>query len=96
MSLNHQLPRYMTCRPNPGSCAVDPPHQLWRNLYRYGFLPFCLIKNALTKIRTDQSLLLVITPAWKTQLRFATLISMSVEDPIIVPNDKRLFSGPQG
>ena len=41
--LNHQLPKYMSWHPDPGSCAVDSLQHSWRNLYGYAFPPFCLI-----------------------------------------------------
>ena len=64
--LNHQLPKYMSWHPDPGSCAVDSLQHYWRNLYRYAFPPFCLIGKVLAKVRQAQSLLLIVTPAWQT------------------------------
>ena len=60
--LNHQLPKYMSWHPDPGSCAVDSLQHPWRNLYRYAFPPFCLIGKILAKVRKDQSLLLIVIP----------------------------------
>ena len=84
--LNHQLPKYMSWHPDPGSCAVDSLQHSWRNLYGNAFPPFCLIGKVLAKARKDQSLLLIITPAWQTQPWYAALLSMSVQHPIILPN----------
>ena len=94
--LNHQLPKYMSWHPDPGSCAVDSLQHSWRNLYGYAFPPFRLIVKVLDKAMKDQPLLLVITPAWQTQPWYAVLLSMSVQHPIILPNLTTFLQGPQG
>ena len=77
--LNHQLPKYMSWHPDPGSCPVDSLQNSWRNLYGYAFPPFCLIGKVLAKVRKDQSLLLIVTPTWQTQPWYAALLAMSVQ-----------------
>ena len=94
--LNHQLPKYMSWHPDPGSCAVDSLQHSWRNLYGYAFPPFCLIGKVLAKVRKDQSLLFIVTPAWQTQPWYAALLAMSVQHPIILPNLTTLLQGSQG
>ena len=84
--LNHQLPKYMPWHPDPDSCAVDSIQHTWRNLQRYAFPPFCLIRKVLAKVRKDQSLLVIVTPAWQTQSWYAALFAMSVQHPIILSN----------
>ena len=86
----------MSWHPDPGSCAVDSHQHSWRNLYGYAFPPFCLIGKVLAKVRKDQSLLLIVTPAWQTQPWYAALLAMSVQHPIILPNLTTLLQGPQG
>ena len=61
--LNHQLKKYMSWHSHPCSCAVDSLQRSWRNLYGYVFPPFCLIGKVLAKVKKDQSLLLILTPA---------------------------------
>ena len=51
--LNHQLPKYMSWYPDPGSCAVGSLQHSWRDLYGYAFPPFCLIGKVLAKITND-------------------------------------------
>ena len=94
--LNNQLPKYMSWHPDPGSCAVDSLQHSWRNLYGYAFSPFWLIGKVLAKVRKDQSLLLIVTPAWQTQPWYAALLAMSVQHPIILPNLTTLLQGSQG
>ena len=94
--LNHQLPKYMSWHPDPGSFPVDSLQHSWRNLYGYAFPPFCLIGKVLAKVRKDQSLLLIVTPAWETQPWYATLLAMAVQNPIILPNLTTLLQGSQG
>ena len=59
------------------------------------FPPFCLIGKVLAKVRKDQSLLFIVTPAWQTQPWYAALLAMSVQHPIIRPNLTTLLQGPQ-
>ena len=49
----------------------------------------------LAKVRKDQSLLLLRTPAWQTQPWYATLLAMSVQHPITLPNLITLLQDPQ-
>ena len=86
----------MSKHPDPGSCIADSLQHSWRNLYGYAFSPFCLIGKVLAKVRMDQSLLLIVTPAWQTQPWYATLLSMSVQHSIIPANLTTLLQGPQG
>ena len=94
--LNHQLPKYMSWHPDQGSSAVDSLQHSWRNLYEYAFPPFYLIGKVIAKVRKDQSLLLIITPAWQTQPWHVASLSMSVQHPIILSNLNTLLQGPQG
>ena len=69
----------MSWHPDRGGCAVDS--------LSYAFPPFCIIGKVLTKVRKDQSLLLVIKPAWQTQPWYTTLRSMSVHHPSLTQSD---------
>lgn len=66
--LNNQLPKNRPQQPGPGSCAVDSLQHSWRELYGYAFPPFCLIRKVLAKAMKERAQLLIITPAWQTQL----------------------------
>ena len=94
--LNHRLPKYMSWHPEPGTYAVDSHQHSWRDLYGYAFPPFCLIGKVLAKVRKNQSLLLIVTPAWQTQPWYTALLAMSVQHPIILANLTTLLKGPQG
>ena len=69
---NYHLPEYMSWHPEPGSCAVDSLQHSWRKLYGYAFPLFCLIGKLLGKVRKDQSLILIITPANTAMVRSST------------------------
>ena len=69
---NYYLPEYMSWNPEPGSCAVDSLQHSWRKLYGYAFPLFCLIGKLLGKVRKDQSLILIITPANAAMVRSST------------------------
>ena len=94
--MKHQSPKYMSLHPDPGSCAVDSLQHSWINLYRYAFPLFFLIGKVPVKERKEQSLLLIVTPAWQTQPWYAALLAMSVRHPIIPPDLTTLVQDPQG
>ena len=52
--ISHQLPKYMSWRPDPGSCAVDALQQSWTHRALYAFPPFCLIGQCLRKVQSDR------------------------------------------
>ena len=60
-------------------------------------IPSILLNTkVLAKVRKDQSLLLILTPAWQTQPWYAALLAMSVRHPIIPPDLTTLAQDPQG
>ena len=71
------------------------PSALLEKPLRYAFPQFCLIGKVFAKVSKGQSLLLIITPAWQTQPWWATLLSMSVQHPVILPNPTTFLQGPQ-
>ena len=65
--LCHQLPRYMSWRPDPQSIAADALHHDWKNQFCYAFPPFSLIGRVLRKVRKDQTKLIIVTHTWQSQ-----------------------------
>ena len=50
MPLCHQLPQYMTWKPEPNIFATDAMQQDWNKLFRFAFSSFSLIGRVLNKI----------------------------------------------
>ena len=53
--LNHQLPRYVSWRPDPFAMAMDTFSLSWQGLQGFAFLPFALLGKCLQKIREKGS-----------------------------------------
>ena len=85
----------MSWNPDPGTCAVESLQHYWRQLYGYAYPPFCLTGKVIVKVRKDQSLHFIITPAWQTQPWYTALLSVSFQHSIILPSLNILLQGPQ-
>ena len=93
---SHQLPVYMSWRPDPGCLAVNALQQTWTHRALYAFPPFCLVGQCLRKVQADRARLTIITPLWTSQSWFPTLLGMSVANPLLLPASKGLLTGPKG
>ena len=93
--LCHQLPRYMSWRPDPQSIATDALHQDWKNQFCYAFLPFSLIGRVLRKVLKDQTKL-IVTPAWQRQSWYPTLLKMAIADPFLLPKHQKILLNSEG
>ena len=82
--LNHQIPKYISYKPDPDEFLVDAFSVNW-SLYKcYLFPPFSLVGRVLQKIKIDGALALIIAPSWTTQPWYTTLMSMALCKPILV------------
>ena len=88
--LTYQVPAYMAWRPDPGSKATDAFQQKWEHLFPYAFPPFALINRTLSKVNKDQVRIILVTPTWQTQPWYATLLHMSIRNPILLPGSRTL------
>ena len=93
---SHQLPAYMSWRPDPGCMAVNALQQTWTHRALYAFPPFCLVGQCLRKTQADRARLTIVTPLWTSQSWFPTLLGMSVAKPLLLPTSKNLLKGPKG
>ena len=92
--LSHQVKRYFAWKPDPYCLAVDALQQPWPGQrLLYAFPPFVLINRILMKIRQERiDRIILIAPGWQAQ----TLISMSCQEPILLPVVKNLLRSPLG
>ena len=92
---SHQLPAYMSWKPDPGCMAVNALQQTWTHRALYAFPLFCLVGQCLRKVQADRARLTIVTPLWTSQSWFPTL-GMSVTNPLLLPTSKNLLEGPKG
>ena len=64
--VNHQVPAFVSWRPEPEAVATDAFNVKWDFQLAYLFPPFCMIKRCLRKIQQDQAHCVLITPVWKS------------------------------
>ena len=95
--LSHRLPQYFAWKPDPFSQGTDPLQQIWGNQFLYAFPPFCLSLQVLKKkVSYDQTeKLLLVIPAWQSQICYPFLLEMSIVRPLLLPRNASLIN-PQG
>ena len=94
--LSHPIPTYVAWKPNPHSHATDAFQQNWSHKLLYAFPPFCMIPKVLNKTLKEQvPKLILITPAWTTQVWYPKILNMSIKSPILLPWRKDLLKNPK-
>ena len=91
--LNHQLPQYITWRPDPFSQGTNAMHQDWSQNYLYAS-PFLPYEQNFTVGQERTPSMLLITPTWPTQPWYSSLPQMSLETPVIHPRISSLLKDP--
>jgi hypothetical protein len=93
---SHQLPKYMSYKPDPKAVAIDAFQHNWAHRLTYAFPPFNLIARTLKKVQTQRSSMIIVTPTWNTQPYWPLLLQMVIEQPILLPNRYNLLLDPAG
>ena len=91
--LNHQLPQYITWRPDPFSQGTNAMHHDWSQNYLYAS-PFLPYEQNFTVGQERTPSMLLITPTWPTQPWYSSLPQMSLETPVIHPRISSLLKDP--
>ena len=79
--LNAQLPRYVSCNPDPHATFVDTFSIPWTGEYFYAFPPFTLIHKCLKKIEAEQAEGVLVVPAWTTQTWYPQVLQVLTQAP---------------
>jgi hypothetical protein len=96
-SFNHQLPSYVSWKPDPGSVAVDAFTLDWKKFKNvYVFPPFGLIARVIQQVRMQGTQVTLVFPLWPTQPWFPVLQELMVESPYIFPDHQNLLLDAQG
>ena len=94
--VSHQLPDYMSWKPDPGSKGTDALYHSWAGLFPYAFPPFSLIGRVLNKVMKHNIRLILVTPVWVTQTWYPQLLDMIIQEPLMLPNRLNVLRNPQG
>ena len=89
--LNHQLPRYVTWKPDPFSVEMDALRMSWQRLHGYAF---ALISKSLQKTRQKKCTILLVAPIRTTQPWHSVLLEMAIADPLLLPQREDLLMDP--
>ena len=92
--ISHQLPNYVSWRPDPGAVAIDAFHLSWKERVPYMFTPFSLISRGLQKIQRENVQGVIVVPKWPTQTWWPVLMQMLTDNPTLLPNRKTLLTVP--
>ena len=92
--VNHQIPEFVSWRPEPGAIATDAFNIPWDFPLSYLFPPFCLIPMCLRKVMQDQVDCILIAPVWRSQPWYPALLSMLIECPMLLPQGRRILNLP--
>ena len=91
---NHQVPVFVSWRPEPESFAVDAFTLNWHELQFYCFPPFSVMPAVLQKIVLEKATGIVVMPNWPTQPFYATAMKLLIDYPIFLRKSKRLLQLP--
>ena len=95
--LSHQIPTYVAWKPDPHSHATDAFQQNWSHKLLYAFPQFCMIPKVLNKtLKEKVPKLILITPAWTTQVWYPRILNMSIKSPVLLPWRKDLMKNLKG
>ena len=93
---NHQVESYVSWRPDPTAIATDAFTIKWTTSKPHALPPFCLINKCVTKVVQDKCSLIIITPLWQTAAWWPLHLHHTIEDPVLLPQNKDLLQGPTG
>lgn len=88
---NHQVQHYYSWKPDPHSAAVDAFYQDWTGPGLYAFPPFNLVGRCLSKMISSKGSLVLVAPVWPTQPWYASLLTLSDEEPRLLPHSLSLL-----
>ena len=92
--INHQLPRYVSYRPDSEAIAIDAFSLDWSNLDFYAFPPFSVIPTVLNKLVTERAQGICVLPDWPTQPWYLRALHLLKQNPVYLKARKELLQLP--
>jgi len=93
-SLNRKLELYVSPFPDQNAIGVDAMSLDWTGKELYAYPPTKMITVVLRKARDEPCKLLLIAPAWPSQVWFPDLMDLTVEAPVQLPQIRTLLKQP--
>ena len=92
--LTAQLSKYVSWRLDPEALHSDALTMNWAPLKGYAFPPFNLISAVLNKVTQDREDIILVAPNWQPQPWWPLLLSLMVEQPVLIPITRHLLKDP--
>ena len=92
--VTHQLPNFVSLRPEPSALNLDAFSLNWHGLEGYAFPPFNLVARVLNKAILDQTEVLSVAPVWQAQPWWPLLLQLLIQQPILLPVSPHLLIDP--
>lgn len=92
--VNAKCETYVSCLPDPGSCAADAFTCSWEEFFLYAFPPFILLARVLRRLIDDQAEGVVVVPWWPSQPWFPRFQRILLEKSLIFSPSNDLLSAP--
>jgi hypothetical protein len=86
--LTHQLPRYISWKPDLGAEATDAFTQDWSCFRGYANPSWCLLLATLAKIRHQKAQVVLVAPVWKTQPWYPLVLELLTGFPLLLPQEQ--------
>ena len=93
-SLCHQIPKYISWKPDPRAWMADAFQINWIQLKPYAFQLFALIERVLAKAKRDKCMLIIVTAVRLSQAWYIQLLRISIQDPIFIHPFPNLLADP--
>jgi len=92
--LNHQFPRYVSCKHDPDADSVNALTMSWSDVKFYAFPPFCIIPSVLRKIVKDRARGILVVLDWPSQPWYPVLARGLTQRPVLVSAKENLANKP--
>jgi len=89
--LTAQLPKWLSWRPDPSALTTDAFSLNWSDMTGYANPPWNLIGRVLSQVRQQNATLILVTPVWRAQPWYPSLLELLIEEPILLPRVQQLI-----
>ena len=85
LRLSAQLPTYVSWKPDPETLATDAFTVNWKTWKAYANPPWSLVGRVLAQAQQQKADLVLVTPIWRTQTWYPTILKMCRDFPRVIP-----------
>ncbi|XP_065185967.1 uncharacterized protein LOC135816795 [Sycon ciliatum] len=86
--LSHQLPQYVSWRPDPVAIATDAFTMNWKVSNGYANPPWNLIGKVLQQVQQQNAEIVLVAPVWPGQVWYPMLLDMLIQEPCLITSSR--------